>query len=57
MPLNYGKNGNFKRISMHGVREELLDIQAESIGIPLVKVTVREGTNHEYEKLNGGRAA
>lgn len=43
-------NGDFKRISMHGVREELLDEQAESIGIPLLKVKVTEGTNVEYEK-------
>jgi len=43
-------NDTFKRISMHGVREELLDKQAESIGIPLLKVRVSEGTNDEYEK-------
>src|SRR3989344_1912413 len=43
-------NDKFKRISMHGVREELLDHQAESIGIPLLKVRVTEGTNDEYEK-------
>lgn len=43
-------NYNFKRISMHGVREQLLDTQAESIGIPLLKVWVNEGTNAEYEK-------
>lgn len=43
-------NDTFKRISMHGVREELLDQQAESIGIPLLKVKVNEGTNDEYEK-------
>src|SRR5690242_8209320 len=43
-------NGKFKRVSMHGVREELLDKQAASIGIPLLKVLVTEGTNEEYEK-------
>lgn len=43
-------NDNFKRVSMHGVREELLDKQAESIGIPLLKVMVKEGTNAEYER-------
>ncbi len=43
-------NDEFKRISMHGVREELLDIQAEAIGIPLLKVRVKEGTNEEYEE-------
>jgi uncharacterized protein (TIGR00290 family) len=43
-------NDEFKRISMHGVREELLDLQAEAIGIPLLKVRVKEGTNGEYEE-------
>ena len=43
-------NDGFKRISMHGVREELLDLQAESIDIPLLKVWVGEGTNNEYER-------
>ena len=43
-------NSNFKRISMHGVREELLYAQAKSIGIPLLKVEVNKGTNDEYEK-------
>ena len=43
-------NDKFKRISMHGVREELLDRQAESIDIPLLKVRVTEGSNIEYEK-------
>ena len=43
-------NATFKRISMHGVREELLDLQADSINIPLIKVWVREGSNAEYEE-------
>src|SRR3982750_4307197 len=43
-------NGAFNRISMHGIREELLDRQAESIDIPLLKVFVYEGSNAEYEK-------
>lgn len=43
-------NDTFKRISMHGVREELLDDQAAAIGLPLVKMYVHEGTNSEYEK-------
>lgn len=43
-------NGNFHRISMHGVREELLEQQAENIGIPLLKVYVYEGSNSEYEQ-------
>ena len=43
-------NDQYRRISMHGVREELLDLQALSIGIPLIKVRVSEGTNTEYEQ-------
>lgn len=43
-------NGFFNRISMHGVREDLLDKQSESIGIPLLKVFVYESSNAEYEK-------
>jgi uncharacterized protein (TIGR00290 family) len=43
-------NAVHKRISMHGVREVLLDRQAQSIGLPLAKVWVSEGSNEEYEK-------
>ncbi len=43
-------NENFRRISMHGIREELLEKQAASIGLPLLKMFVKEGTNSEYEK-------
>src|SRR6201981_337894 len=43
-------NEEHKRISMHGVREELLEQQAESIGLPLIKMYVSEGTNAEYER-------
>lgn len=43
-------NDQFKRISMHGIRETLLETQARSIGIPLLKVRVNEGTNDEYER-------
>lgn len=46
-------NDKFKRISMHGVREVLLDDQASSIGLPLLKVRVTESTNTEYENLMG----
>jgi uncharacterized protein (TIGR00290 family) len=35
---------------MHGVREELIEAQAASIGIPLLKVYVFEGNNKEYEE-------
>ncbi len=43
-------NDEFKRVSMHGTREELLDLQTNSIGIPSLKVRVKEGTNNEYEQ-------
>ncbi len=44
-------NQNHLRISMHGIREELLDMQAEALQLPLEKVWVKEGSNDEYEKL------
>lgn len=41
---------DYDRISMHGVRRELLEKQAESIGIPLEKVTIsKKSGNEEYE--------
>jgi uncharacterized protein (TIGR00290 family) len=44
-------NEEYKRISMHGVREELLEEQSKQIGIPLEKIYVsNNGTNEEYEK-------
>lgn len=42
-------NADYKRVSMHGIREELLEQQAASIGIPLIKMYVSEGSNAEYE--------
>src|SRR3970040_1974719 len=43
-------NADFGRISMHGVREELLEAQADASGLPLIKVCVRAGSNEEYEQ-------
>jgi uncharacterized protein (TIGR00290 family) len=48
----------YKRISHHGVREELLDAQAESIGIPLAKVYLPSQNSHPctdniYEEIMG----
>ncbi|HTE27249.1 Dph6-related ATP pyrophosphatase [Flavitalea sp.] len=43
-------NGHYKRLSMHGVREELIDAQADSIGIPILKAYVYEASNAEYEE-------
>src|SRR5215217_5949495 len=43
-------SGAYNRISMHGVREELLDKQAEAIGISLQKLVLSEQPSmHEYE--------
>src|SRR5258707_11374346 len=33
-------NAEFRRVSMHGVREELIDLQSEAIGIPSYKMYV-----------------
>lgn len=42
---------DYKRVSMHGVREELVELQAESINIPLKKVYIpKECTNAIYEE-------
>jgi uncharacterized protein (TIGR00290 family) len=43
--------GKYERISMHGVRECLLEKQAESLGCCLEKVYLSPGgTNEEYQK-------
>lgn len=42
-------NAEYHRISMHGVRETLLDRQAMAIGIPLKKMWVSKATNEDYE--------
>ncbi|HSG29909.1 MAG TPA: diphthine--ammonia ligase [Thermodesulfobacteriota bacterium] len=40
----------YDRISIHGVRTELLEQQADSIGIPLQKVYIpKNSTNEQYE--------
>ena len=49
----------FRRISHHGVREELLELQAEAIGLRLEKVYLPSGkfgpcTNEVYEKIMSG---
>lgn len=43
-------NEGYRRISMHGVLESLLEQQAESIGLPMHKVYLpQESSNEEYE--------
>ena len=48
-------NEHFQRVSMHGVRVELLEQQARAIGLPLVKMFVSQGgSNDEYvERMKG----
>jgi uncharacterized protein (TIGR00290 family) len=44
-------NEHFQRVSMHGVRVELLERQAEAIGLPLEKVFVSQrSSNEEYQQ-------
>jgi uncharacterized protein (TIGR00290 family) len=44
-------NEHFQRVSMHGVRLELLEQQAEAIGLPLEKVFVSQrSSNEEYQQ-------
>jgi uncharacterized protein (TIGR00290 family) len=44
-------NEHFRRVSMHGVRLELLDAQAQAIGLPLEKVFVsQDSSNEEYSQ-------
>jgi uncharacterized protein (TIGR00290 family) len=41
---------DYDRISMHGVRRELLEKQAESIGLPLEKIPIsKKSSTEEYE--------
>src|SRR5271169_1290920 len=49
-------SGEFRRVSHHGVREELLEAQAEAIGLPLTKIYLPSGqatpcTNEVYEEI------
>ena len=48
-------NEHFQRVSMHGVRLELLERQAEAIGLPLQKMFVSQrSSNEEYlQRLTG----
>ncbi len=40
----------YDRISMHGVRRTLLELQAESLGLPLEKIFISQScSNEEYE--------
>lgn len=48
----------FRRVSHHGVREELLEAQAAALGLPLTKIYLPSGkstpcTNEVYEEIMG----
>ncbi|MGH7942475.1 MAG: diphthine--ammonia ligase [Limisphaerales bacterium] len=48
-------NEHFQRVSMHGVRLELLERQARSIGLPVEKIFVgRHCSNDEYQQKMSG---
>jgi uncharacterized protein (TIGR00290 family) len=43
------------RVAMHAVREQLLDLQAETVGLPLLKVRIPSPcSNAEYEQAMAG---
>jgi uncharacterized protein (TIGR00290 family) len=43
-------NSDFKRISMHGINENVLDRQAEQLGFPIIKMWVsNQPDNNSYE--------
>ena len=45
----------FNRVSMHGVREALLEKQAEELHLPLMKVEIPSPcSNLQYEQIMGG---
>ncbi len=46
----------YGRVSMHGVREEILDRQAEAIGLPLVKVAIPSPCDNQTYETAFGKA-
>jgi uncharacterized protein (TIGR00290 family) len=51
-------NEHFQRVSMHGVRLELLAAQAAAIGLPLEKIFVSQrSSNEEYQQKMGASLA
>ena len=49
-------NGHYDRVSMHGLRREVLEAQAGAIGIPLDVLEVPENPNmEEYNALMKGK--
>ncbi|RED91748.1 diphthamide synthase [Marinoscillum furvescens DSM 4134] len=49
-------NSHFERVTMHGLRIELLELQAQKIGLPLEKVLLPENASMEsYEHVWNGK--
>ena len=49
---------DYARVSMHGVREEVLELQARAAGLPLRRVRIPAGcVNAEYERRMGEAVA
>jgi len=49
---------DYGRVSMHGVREEILELQARAAGLPLRRVRIPAGcVNGEYERRMGEAVA
>ncbi|MEO0899974.1 MAG: ATP-binding protein [Bacteroidota bacterium] len=47
-------NGHYQRVSMHGLRNEMLDRQLASLGLPLRKISLPEQPNmEEYDAIMG----
>lgn len=50
-------NADVNRVSMHGLREELLDLQAEALGFPLEKISLNGNVSmSEYSRILGDAA-
>ena len=47
-------NRNFNRVSMHGLREEIIERQVKETGYPLLKMYVEGGSNEDYEASLSG---
>lgn len=43
-------SSEYRRLSMHGVKEELIEAQADSLGLPLLKVVLQDNSYETYEK-------
>ena len=43
----------FKRSAIHGVRQQLLRMQAEAAGLPLIEIPCHGPANQQYETIMG----